>query len=48
MIERTILTSIAIVVGVSVLASVLPRLLPIITVIFVLAVIGRVVWWYTR
>ncbi len=30
------------------LASVLPRLLPSLSVLFVLAVVGRVVWWYTQ
>jgi hypothetical protein len=32
----------------STLAATLPRLLPTLAALFVLAVIGRLVWWYTR
>jgi hypothetical protein len=39
---------VAAVVALEVAASVLPRLIIPGTVIFSLAVIGRVAWWYTR
>lgn len=48
MIEKAIVTAIVVVVALSMLATVLPRLLPAITVLFVFGVAGRVVWWYTR
>jgi hypothetical protein len=46
-IERAVVVVVAFTIAASVLVSVLPKLLPIATVLFVLAVIGR--WlWYTR
>lgn len=48
MIERAILTGVVAVVVISMLAAVLPKILPAITVLFVFAVVGRYVWWHTR
>jgi hypothetical protein len=47
-IERAVVLVVAFAIAASVLVSVLPKLLPVVTVIFVLAVIGRYVWWLTR
>jgi hypothetical protein len=47
-IERIVVYGVVAVVAVSMLAAVLPKILPAITVLFVLAVVGRYVWWYTR
>lgn len=47
-IERAVVLVVAFAIAASVLVSVLPKLLPIAVVMFVLAVIGRWVWWYTR
>jgi hypothetical protein len=43
-IERFVYGTVALVIGVVVLASVLPIVFPYIVVIFVLAMVGRVVW----
>jgi hypothetical protein len=48
MIERTILTAIVVVVTLSMLAAVLPRITPSLVALGVLALIARVVWFYTR
>jgi hypothetical protein len=47
-IERIVVYGVVAVVTVSMLAAVLPKILPIITVLFLLAIVGRYVWWYTR
>lgn len=47
-IERAVVLIVAFAIAASVLVSVLPKLLPVAAVMFVLAVIGRCVWWYTR
>lgn len=47
-IERVVVLVVTFAIAASVLVSVLPKLLPVAAVIFVLAVIGRWVWWYTR
>ena len=47
-IERAVVLVVAFTIAASVLVSVLPKLLPVAAVIFVLAIIGRLVWWYTR
>lgn len=48
MIERVITLTIGGTVAVVVLAAVLPRLIPSAAVVFVMVVVGRWVWWYTR
>ncbi len=48
MIERIVVYGVVAVVTVSMLAAVLPKILPAITVVFVFAVVGRYVWWHTR
>jgi hypothetical protein len=48
MIEKVIAVGIVVVVTASMLATVLPRLLPAITTLGVLGIAARVVWWYTR
>jgi hypothetical protein len=47
-IERTILTAIVIVVTLSMLAAVLPRVTPSLSALGVLVLVARVVWFYTR
>jgi len=48
MIERVIFWIIGGTLVLSMLAAVLPKIIPAATLIFVFVVIGRVVWWYTR
>lgn len=48
MIERTIVVAIVIVVALSMLATVLPRLTPSLVALGMLVLIARLVWWYTR
>jgi hypothetical protein len=47
-IERAVVLVVAFAIAASVLVSVLPKLLPLVAVMFVLAIIGRWVWWLTR
>jgi hypothetical protein len=46
--ERLVWSLIAAVIGLELLASVLPRLLAPLVVLAVVAVIVRLVWWYTQ
>ncbi len=48
MIEKVVMAGVVVVVTSSMLTALLPRLLPAITALFVFAVVGRYVWWYTR
>ncbi len=48
MLERTVVLGIVAVVLMSALASTLPRVTPSLAVLGLLALIARVVWWYTR
>jgi hypothetical protein len=48
MIERLVTVIIGSAVAALVLATALPKLIPAVTFIFVMAVILRFVWWYTR
>lgn len=48
MLERAVVLMFVAVVLMSALASTLPKLLPTLTVLGVLVLIGRWVWWYTR
>jgi hypothetical protein len=41
-------TATVLVVGIWLLTYALPHLMPIITLLFVMAIIARVVWFYTR
>jgi hypothetical protein len=47
-IERTILAAIVIVVTLSMLAAVLPRVTSSLVALGVLVLVGRCVWWRTR
>jgi hypothetical protein len=47
-IERIVIYGVVAVVTVSMLPAVLPKILPAITALFVLAIVGRYVWWHTR
>jgi hypothetical protein len=46
--QRFIVWLIAAVIGLELLASVLPRLLPSLIVLAVIAVIVRLIWWFTQ
>jgi hypothetical protein len=46
--ERLLWGLIAAVIGLELLAGVLPRLLPAIVVVAVVAIAVRLVWWYTQ
>jgi hypothetical protein len=48
MVERVVFWIIGGTFLLSMLAAVLPKIIPAATFIFVFVVIGRVVWWYTR
>lgn len=48
MIERTIFYGVLLVVGLSMLAAVLPRVTPSLIALGVLVLLARVVWFYTR
>jgi hypothetical protein len=48
MIERVITLMVGGTVAAVLLVAVLPKLIPTATVIFVMVIIGRWVWWYTR
>lgn len=48
MIERLMFWIIGGTLVLSMLAAVLPKIIPAATIVFVFVVIGRVVWWYTR
>ena len=48
MIERAILHSIVAIVGLTMLATVLPRIMPSLIALGLLVLLGRAVWWYTR
>lgn len=48
MIERTILTAIVIVLALSMVAAVLPRVTPSLVALGMLALVGRVIWWRTK
>lgn len=48
MIERAVVTGIVVVVTLSMLAAVLPRVTPSLVALGVLVLLGRVVWFYTR
>jgi hypothetical protein len=48
MIERTILYGVLTVVGLSMLATVLPRITPSLIALGLLVLLGRVAWFYTR
>lgn len=48
MIERVIVTGVVVVVTLSMLAAVLPRLTPSLVALGVLVLIARVIWWYTK
>jgi len=47
-IERAVVTGIVVVVTLSMLAAVLPRVTPSLVALGVLVLLGRVVWFYTR
>jgi len=47
-IERVIVTGVVVVVTLSMLAAVLPRLTPSLVALGVLVLIARVIWWYTK
>jgi hypothetical protein len=47
-IERTIVIAIVVVIVLSMLASVLPRVTSSLVALGVVALVARVVWWYTR
>lgn len=48
MLERAVKLIIVGTVAVTMLVAVLPKLIPLAAIIFVMAVIGRWVWWLTR
>jgi hypothetical protein len=47
-IERIVVYGVLTVIAVSMVAAVLPKILPAVTALFVFAVVGRYVWWHTR
>jgi len=48
MIERIVFFLIGGTLALEILAALLPRIIPAASVLFVLVVVGRAVWWYTR
>lgn len=48
MIEKAIVAGIVIVVALSMLATVLPRIAPSLVALALVAAVLRAVWWYTR
>jgi hypothetical protein len=48
MLERVVILMVVAVVLMSALANTLPRITPALSVLGVLVLIGRWVWWYTR
>jgi hypothetical protein len=46
--DRIVIGLVVVAAVASTLVASLPRLLPTLAVLYVFAVIGRLVWWYTR
>jgi len=46
--DRIVIGLVVLAAVVSTLAATLPKLLPILAVLYILSLIGRLVWWYTR